>query len=352
MTDLSLHPDDADWAWRGAAEWHRIGGLAHPWRVAAALTATAHNEHFTHRVRTPAGVRAEVRTDASGLTISGELGTGEGDGRGGTVDVVVDGALHARVDVPAPPRGGTTELTRRVDLPGGPTSLEVWLPHTGTFAVRELTLHGATTATEPASRPRWLTYGSSLTHCVEAHGPTETWPALVARELGLDLYALGLGGQCHLDHAVGRTIADRPLDLLSLCVGINIYSRASFDERSLGSALHGFLDRALRAHPQVPAVLVSPAFAPRLEDTPNRVGLTLGAVRDTVRRVAAALGTDRVTYVDGRDVIGPDDVAVLREDELHPTAEGYRLMAERLTPHLAAALARGPRTATFDGSTS
>lgn len=237
-----------------------------------------------------------------------------------------------------------------VKLPAGPKTLELWLPHRKAFAVRQVLLHRATTATEAPTRPRWLAYGSSITHCVEAHGPSETWPALVARALGLDLYGLGLGGQCHLDHAVGETIADRALDALSLCVGINIYSRASYDERSLASTLHGLLDRTRRAHPRIPIVLMSPTFAPRLEEVPNRVDLTLRQVRDTVRRVAAAADDERLTYIDGRDVIGPDDVADhLREDELHPTAEGYRLIARRLTPRLGAAFGPGARTDPPDG---
>ncbi len=347
MTDFSLHPSRCGWAWRGVAEWDHGDGLSHPWRVRRALARTAHNEHFTHRVRTPAGVRAEVVTDADALTVAGVLGPGEGDGRGGAVDVVVDGVLTRRVQLDAP--SPTTDVDQVVDLPAGPKTLEVWLPHTGTFGLRRLALHGGTTSVEPPRRPRWLAYGSSITHCVDAPGPSETWPAIVARTLGLDLYGLGLGGQCHLDHAVGQTIAEQPLDVLSLCLGINIYGRASFDARSLGSALHGFVARALEAHPRVPVLLMSPTVAPRLECLPNHVGLTLEEVRETVRRVAVCIDDARVTYLDGREVLGPDDVATyLRDDQLHPTAAGYRLMAERLTPHLSAAL--GLRTAHPDGS--
>ena len=55
--------------------------------------------------------QVKMRTDASGLTISGELGPGEDDGRDATLDVVVDGALLTRIEVPAPPPGRTTEVT-------------------------------------------------------------------------------------------------------------------------------------------------------------------------------------------------------------------------------------------------
>ncbi|MEE6288827.1 GDSL-type esterase/lipase family protein [Georgenia sp. MJ173] len=343
MTDISLHPSARGWAWHGVAEWQADDGVTRPWRISQALTSTAHNEHFSHRVRTPAGVRAEVVTDATSLTVAGALGPGTGETRPGVIDVVVDGVLHSRLTVPQPGPGALAEVADVVALPAGPKRLEAWLPHTEVFGLREITLRGVTTAEAPPARPRWLSYGSSITHCAEACGPTETWPALVARSLGLDLYGLGLGGQCHLDHAVERTIADQPLDFLSLCLGINIYGRGSFDERSLGSALHGFLDRTLRAHPGIPVLVMSPICAPLLEDTLNRADLTLGAVRDTVRRVAAAIDDPRLTYLDGREVLGANDAAQhLGSDQLHPTADGYRLMAERLAPRLAAAFGLRP----------
>jgi lysophospholipase L1-like esterase len=337
VSAVTLTPDRAPWAWYGVAEWEAQPAGHAPRRVSARLDATAHNAHFSHGTRVPAGVRAEVRTDAAALTISGSSPHPE-PAADAIVDVVVDGLLHERVRLAADGR----ERRASVALPAGEHLVEVWLPHREPFVLRELALHDATTADRRMRRLRWLAYGSSITQCAAAHGPSDAWPARVARELGLDLYGLGLGGQCHLDHAIEETAVEVAPEAISLCLGINVYGRGSFDERSFGSAVHGFVSRTLRAHPAAPVVLVSPVSAPRCEDVPNAVGLTLTAVRDTVARVAASVAAPRLTYVDGRDVLGPDDVAqALSDDGLHPTHEGYALMAERLTPVLREAFLGG-----------
>src|SRR5690625_6971763 len=94
-----------------------------------------------------------------------------------------------------------------------------------------------------------------------------------------------MAGQCHLDYAIEQTIAGSDVDAISLCLGINIYGRGSFDERSLPGALHGFIARARAAHPTVPVVVMSPLISPPAEEEPNVVGLTLAQVREIVREV-------------------------------------------------------------------
>ena len=58
--------------------------------------------------------------------------------------------------------------------------------------------------------PRWITYGSSITHCRTAASPAATWPALVARARGLKLTALGFRGQAHADPMIARRTLGEP----------------------------------------------------------------------------------------------------------------------------------------------
>ena len=43
------------------------------------------------------------------------------------------------------------------------------------------------------ARPKWVTYGSSITHCRTAESPSQTWPGVAARQSGLNLTCLGYG---------------------------------------------------------------------------------------------------------------------------------------------------------------
>ena len=52
-----------------------------------------------------------------------------------------------------------------------------------------------------------------------------------------------------------------------------------------------------------------------------------------------AHGDANIHYIDGLDVFGPE-FAHLLPDELHPNAEGYRLIGKRYTPLLARIIGR------------
>ena len=292
------------------------------------------------RAATPAGVRGAWRTSASsvGLEIRAARGIAKAIA---PVDVLVDGELHARCAV----REGEQRLS--VDLPGRSVEVEIWLPQLGVVAIRGLAFDGPDRSggagKEPAraeplapTGPRWVTYGSSITQCGGAYGPSETWPALVARQHGWNCVSLGFAGECHLDPVAAHTIRDLPARLISLCLGVNIYGGETFSGRTLPGQIEAFISTVRAGHPKTPIVVITPLFAPNREGKPNAVGLTLDDVRDCVE-----LGARRdpdIQLIDGRTVLSVDEARALYADDVHPGPDGYRLIGERLTtllgPHI------------------
>jgi hypothetical protein len=333
QTGETISPDDPRLGWDGLVALQREGDWWQPWRLPPDRIGTAHAPSLTRHARMPAGARIGLRTDAARVALAIEV---EVDDPADVplVDVVVDGELAHRLAV-RPGRGVEAEL------PPGDKAVELWLPQFGAVRVGPLTLAGHTGVAPLAWRgPRWITYGSSITHCREAAGPSETWPALVARRNGWRLTCLGFSGDCHLDPLVARTIRDAEADLISMCLGINIYGGGTFGVRTLASTASGFIETVRDGHPDTPIVVVTPIFAPDRETQPNAAGMTLrdvraqvGAAVETLRR----LGDERLTLIDGLEVLGADLAHVL-PDNLHPSADGYRLMADRLGPRLLRAL--------------
>jgi hypothetical protein len=278
------------------------------------------------RAATPAGVRAAWQTTAAtvSLEIRAELDIYS---LIAPVDFLIDGVLHARRPVEA----GEQRIT--VELPPGPVRLEIWLPQAGAIGVRAVSFDGAAEPQPPVG-PRWITYGSSITQCTGAYGPSETWPALVAREHGWDLIALGFAGECHLDPIAARTIRDTPARLISLCLGINIYGGETFSGRTLPGQVESFLATVRDGHPHTPIVVITPLHAPNVEGKPNALGLTLDDVRTCVELGARALGDPELQLIDGRTVLSIEEAQALYVDDLHPGPEGYRLIGERLAPLL------------------
>jgi lysophospholipase L1-like esterase len=283
------------------------------------------------RAATPAGVRGAWRTSACSVRLEIRAALGMAT-RIGPVDILVDGELHQRCVV----QEGEQRLS--VDLPGRSVEVEIWLPQVGVIAMRGLGFDADAEPLAPTG-PRWITYGSSITQSGGAYGPSETWPALVARQHGWNCVSLGFAGECHLDPVAARTIRDLPADLISLCLGANIMFGETFSGRTLPGQVEAFISTIREGHPQTPIVVITPIPAPNREGKPNALGLTLDDIRACVE--LGARTDPAVQIIDGRDLLTTDEALALYADDVHPGPDGYVLLADRLAPLLGSAGSRG-----------
>jgi hypothetical protein len=327
---LTLRPDDDRLTWQGAISLERSDEWVMPWRLPYEHLALFPPEALAERAAMPAGVRVAFYSDTD--TVAGSI---EPDPELAPLDLCCDGKLFRSTQVAG------HDAFCFAQLPAGRKLIELWLPQFGRFRLRELRLSdGATVEPFANKRPRWVTYGSSITHCRVAESPTQTWPAVVARTRELNLTCLGFGGQCHLDMMVARMIRDLPADYLSMCVGINIQGGSSLNTRSFQPAIFGFVQVIRERHPDIPFVVMSPILSPPRETVANAVGFDLRAMRQEVAEAVQTLrshGDQHIHYIDGLDIFGPKDAHLL-PDELHPNAEGYKLMGSRFAEKVAARL--------------
>lgn len=321
----------------------------------------------------PSGARLEMLTDATTIELDVQLTmlTLGGNGVGGSFDLVVDGTLvdnvrtheGTTIDVDmgtgafAFAAGGATTI-RFEGLSAGEKLVEIWLPNAATVDLIELRTDGVVAAPPDRGQRRWVHYGSSISHCLEATRPTGVWPAVAARLAGVDLQSLGFGGQCQLDGFVARTIRDLPADLISCKLGINIVNGDTMRERTFVPAVHNLLDTIREGHPETPIVVITPIFCPSHEDaagptvfvdgicrsaprpaTLDQGALTLQRIRQLLAEIVEArttAGDVGLHLMSGLDLFGEGDVDDL-PDLLHPNPAGYQRIGERFH-----ALAFGP----------
>jgi len=226
--------------------------------------------------------------------------------------------------------------------------VQVWLPQNCPI---ELISIEANADWQPPSfgfQPLWVHYGSSISHCEDADGPLGVWQVAAARELGLDVYNLGLGGCANLEQFAARTIRDMPAQLISLKLGINVVNNASYTARTFGPAVHGFIDTIRDAHKTTPILVISPVCCPAHEDNPGPsqttadgmvkgqphsrhswIGeLTLRGIREILSElVAVRAATDpNIYYMDGLQLFNETE-ALTMPDGIHPDAAGYLKIA-------------------------
>ncbi|MFN5554509.1 MAG: GDSL-type esterase/lipase family protein [Hyphomonadaceae bacterium] len=352
---------------RGAMHVVRTSSSLKAWRLPAWTWARSPDPAVDLMVGMTSGVRLCFTTDAEAFCLN-VLETGiqlaGTPRRPATFDLYVDGIQERAAEagsghtILVDPKGpsfvpGTASEILFDALSPGLKAIELWLPQSAQVEVLSLSVSREAEilpSTEPTGL-RWAHYGSSISHGMEAKGPSWTWPAVAARALGHELMNIGLAGQCHLDGFVARSLRDGPFDAISLEVGINIIGADTMRRRVFASALHSFLDTIREGKPDVPLLVISPIFCPLLE---TRTGpLTrdsLASYGSTERPHSAADGaltlvesrailSDVITrrqnggdanlaYLDGLTLFGAADEADL-PDHLHPNAAGQERMGQR-----------------------
>ncbi len=322
-----VRPDDERLSWQGAISFNDSADWRMPWRIPFDQISLFPPDALRERAAMPAGVRISCHSDTDFLA-----GYVEPADEPGSVDLYCDGELQGSVEL-----SGQTGF-RFEGLPAGEKLLELWLPQHGEFRLRGLEVsEDASISPYEDTRPKWVTYGSSITHCRTAESPSFTWPAVAARRHGLNLTCLGYGGNCHLEPMIARMMRDLPADFLSMKAGINIYGANSLSIRTFRSAIIGFVQIVREKHPDTPFVVISPIFSPPRETTLNAVGFTLEDMRQEVAEAVEALrgmGDANLHYLNGLELFGPD-LAHLLPDDLHPDAEGYKIMGQNFVDKVA-----------------
>lgn len=216
------------------------------------------------------------------------------------------------------------ESVVRLGLPrsGGPFTLHP--PEAQSPLILGLRGIGGPLSPAPAA-PRWVVHGDSITEGWWSTRPAHGWPAVAGRALGWDTVNLGYAGAARGELATAEQLAGLPADVLTLAFGTNCWSRVPFTAPLLYETTRTFLDIVRQGHPRTPLLLLSPVLRPDAERTPNRLGATLGALRDAMERATRdriSAGDGRLALLPGRDLLGPEHLA----DGLHPNDTGHQVL--------------------------
>lgn len=361
---------------RGAAEVEITPRGVRPHRLPAWVREQFPDGQLLSMQSQPSGVRVAFQTTAGTVALvthPTRIAYVGAERPRGHVDVYADGALAVRdvltggdrieVDLTTgqstfqPGQPHTTTVT---GLPAGRHRLEIWLPHNETVELLELRAD-APIEPDDTRQALWVHHGSSISQGSNALAPSETWPAVAARQAGVELRNLGLGGSALVDPFLARVIRDAPADYISVKLGINVVNLDAMRLRAFVPAVHGFLDTIRDGHPQVPLLLISPLFCALHEDTPGpgaidpaSIGsgqvrfvatgtpgdvaqgrLTLQVIRRELRSLADRRAADRhLHHLDGTVLHGPADAAELPPpDGLHPGPEAHRRIGTRFAEH-------------------
>lgn len=241
---------------------------------------------------------------------------------------------------------GDSEANKRVT---------VWFPHNAITYISKIELNGEVSAFTP-ELPKWVHYGSSISHSGEANYPTGVWPVIAAKSLQLDVVNLGLGGNAMAEPYMSEVMLDHDPEFISLKIGINSINAASHTLRTFIPAVYGLIESLVSRKPDLKLLLISPiycppheeGFGPTIFDTENfkatanptpapeifPSNLNNTRVREALQQIASNLQGQGVSihYLDGLELMGEADASYL-DDDLHPNSDGYALIGQRFASH-------------------
>jgi hypothetical protein len=263
--------------------------------------------------------------------------------RGGAVRLTMDGPAVTNEEYIR----GESEIISFEGLGTARKEIEIWLPSSGIVEIESISTEEEILLPSIDSRKKWIHYGSSISHCIEAQRPMNIWNVHASRLLDLNIRNLGLAGECHVDGFVARTIANLEADFISLKMGINVVNADSMRERSFVPAVHNFLDIIREKKPTTPILVISPICCPfhEINPGPTLIGesglyseprshdlshgaLNLPRIRTLLAEIVSKRSDSNLHYLNGLELFSSAD-AHMMPDQLHPNADGYRLIGER-----------------------
>lgn len=174
----------------------------------------------------------------------------------------------------------------------------------------------------------WAAYGSSITCGSVTALYSNCYLEQTARRLGYDVLNKGLSGSCMCEPETARYLAELPVSVLTLELGVNML--IPFDETSFEERIRTFL-QIVKEHSHAEEIYVIDIFAnrgPILRDHSSHQYCHYDSFRKIVKQAVGQAGDDRMKWIDGQKIAG--DCTYLSTDLLHPSDDGHIRMGENL----------------------
>jgi MazG family protein len=317
----------------------RDDGLVQPYRFSAAQMETLDELGRAKRSVATAGITIDFVTDGDAISFEckvtrpldqdnptydnvvrslGQIGEAENGVLDG-IDVMVGGHVFT-----LPAQTGTHRL--EIDNPShDDLEVVIYLPCIMSLAVGDL---ASTGQIRPApQRDYLLALGDSITQGFVVGCPSQSWPARVARGLGLDMVNQAIAGYYFdVRTLVGmfRMRRHRPT-LILVAYGTNDWAHKGSSKRIEADA-KAYFDRLAKLFPGIPVYMLTPLWRGDVDEAMPS-GKRLTWVAKMLRRQCK--GRKGFKVIDGWAAL-PHDERLMADQRLHPNSIGTEILADNI----------------------
>ena len=224
-----------------------------------------------------------------------------------------------------------TELVLFEDLDNQEKDIVIYLPHLLEVVVKAIGVDPQTKFNAPDrryARPSPVVfYGSSVCQGSGAVNPGQTYEAILCRDLNLDFINLGFGGAGKAETNVVALVNSIPACCYVFDLGKSYGAQDA-------TAFKTMLQTIRRSHPNIPMIAMTPITSVKEVKEPSyseRSIHTRTVMRESVNELIHA-GDNELFLVEGEDLIGFKEHTALSKDGVHPSDQGYGIIAKKLSP--------------------
>jgi len=233
--------------------------------------------------------------------------------------------------------GTETELVLFQGEDDSEKEIVIYLPHLQEIIVKAIGVDRETRFSTPehqyARSLPVVFYGSSVCQGSGALRPAQTYEAIVCRELNLDFVNLGFGG-------AGKAETDVVALVNSIPASCYVFDLGKSYGAQDATAFKAMLQTLRRSHPDTPIIAITPITSAKEVKEPSyseRSIHTRAVMREPVKEMIQA-GDKRLFLVEGEELLGFKEHDALSKDGVHPSDQGYGIIAAKLAPVLKRAL--------------
>ena len=176
---------------------------------------------------------------------------------------------------------------------------------------------------------RLLSYGSSITQGAYGQLGNETYPAVIARELGIDVCNLGFGGGATMEPAIAEWIVSRTdWTIATLEMGVNVFNRPPEEFREMVKKFLAVFAADPLKRPVFTLDMLP--FGEEFGDN-QEVKAKAAAYRRIVREETAATGKPWMYPLEYASLIQASDFST---DLLHPAAHAFQALGHGLAEQI------------------
>ena len=273
------------------------------------MSRPGYDAYWLNRALISGPQRIELKTDST--SISFEYKASESHINANTIDLYIDGVLCDAYHI-------EDKLKGRIEfsLPQGNKRVSIYLPCESTLQIKNFTINGKYKSIKSFG-PNVLILGDSITQGAGPHISSLAYANGLARELGYNILAQGIGGYRFEPDDVMRVDGFEP-DKIIVALGTNWYDSSEYDYEA---AARGYYKKINEVFGNIPVLVITPLWRGNAEYW-DRFLWCIDIINDECKKY------DNFKVVNGFELVPNTNDSF--SDKIHPNAFGSLMLTKNL----------------------